>query len=310
MTTADGSPAAEAGTRTVTADDGTPLAVRIAGPADADRTLVLAHGWSLSAASWDPVVRRVLRADPALRVVSYDQRHHGRSGRGTSPLSIDLLGADLARVVAATAPDGRLLLGGHSMGGMTVMALAAAYPDVLSRVDGVTLVSTTAGDPAGTAPVLLRALHGPLGAAARHVPWLVDAVRHLAPPALPAHRDLMARMLFGHTAAPEVARAGAEAIHACPIRTIEEFVPVLESHDKRAALGPLSSVPVRILVGDEDRLTPQRYARFLADAIGSAELTVLPGRGHMLPLETPDTVARTLIARTAREGGKDASLSA
>lgn len=307
MSTPDALPPAD----TVTADDSTPLAVRIAGPADADRTLVLAHGWALSSATWDPVVRRVIRDDPGLRVVSYDQRHHGRSGRGTSALSIDLLGADLARVVAATAPDGRILLGGHSMGGMTVMAFAAAYPDlVASRVDGVALVSTTAGDPDAAPPALLRSLHGPVGVAARRCPRLIDAVRRLAPPALPQHRQIMARMLFGPTAAPEVVRAGADVIHACPIRTVAEFVPVLEAHDKRTALGPLSAVPVRILVGDRDRLTPPRHARFLAGAIDSARLAVLPGRGHMLTLETPETVASTLIALAAREGGKDASLSA
>ncbi|GAA4215869.1 alpha/beta fold hydrolase [Actinocatenispora rupis] len=298
-------------TTTVPAADGTPLAVRTVGPTDADRTLVLAHGWALTSAYWNPVVRRVARAVPGLRVVAYDQRHHGGSGRGRSALSVDLLGTDLARVLAETAPRGRILLGGHSMGGMTLLAFAAAYPEVVeSRVDGVALVSTSAGDLARDTPGLLRALRGRLGRTILRCPSLVDGARRLLPPSVPAHRDRMARLLFGHTTAPEVVRAGAAAIHHCPIRTIVEFVPALDAHDKRTALAPLAGVPVRVLVGTEDRLTPPRHARFLAEHIPGADLTVLPGRGHMLALEDPETVASTLIALAAREGGKDASLPA
>ncbi|MEO7058796.1 MAG: alpha/beta fold hydrolase [Lapillicoccus sp.] len=59
---------------------------------------------------------------------------------------MDQLGHDLAAVVAATAPTGPLVLGGHSMGGMTVMAYAGQHPDaVTARARGIGLVSTSAG---------------------------------------------------------------------------------------------------------------------------------------------------------------------
>ena len=299
-----------ADTRVVTADDGTRIVAHVSGPDDADRTVILAHGWTLSSAAWRPVIAQLCRIAPGLRVVAYDQRHHGESGRSDTPLSIDVLGTDLAAVVRQLAPYGRLLLGGHSMGGMTVMALAAAHPDLIAqRVDGVALVGTSAGGHA--ADPLLRLLSGPLGETLRRYAPVLDRARRLAPPAVPAHQHLARRLLFGPLAATEVVRAGAELVHACPLRTLLEFVPALRDHDKRDQLAPLSAVPVHVLVGDRDRLTPPRRARFLAEHIAGARLTVLPRYGHMLTLERPETVARAIADLAVRqEGERHAPLTA
>jgi pimeloyl-ACP methyl ester carboxylesterase len=273
-------------TRTVTAADGTELHATVHG--DGDTTYVLAHGWALSAHNWDSVRDLLHRA--GARTVTYDQRCHGRSGRRYTPLSIDLLGADLYRIVETLAPTGKLVLAGHSMGGMTIMALAAAAPELIAdRVSGVALVSTSAGD--------LTPQHNParlVALAARHGST-VDTVRRLVSPALPAHQRIMRRMLFGTGTAPEVVRSVADDIQATPARTIAEFWPVLNAHDKIGALAALSPVPVEILVGSRDRLTPVRHARLLADRIAGARLTVLDGLGHMLPNECPELLARTLL---------------
>ncbi|MGA8115420.1 MAG: alpha/beta hydrolase [Actinocatenispora sp.] len=290
---------ATADTRGVTAADGTLLHVAVDGAKDAGRTIVLAHGWSLSHRSWDPVVRALRLFEPPerLRIVAYDQRHHGGSARGDSELDLDLLGDDLHRVLDAVVPTGAFVLGGHSMGGMTIMALAARYPELIaSRVSGVALVSTSAGGPSPRPNPTLRWLTGPaLDFALRHH-TAVERLRRLSSPAMPVHRRAAARMLFGATTAPEVVRAGTELIAATPMRTVLEFWPALESHDKTASLEPLGAVPVEIVVGSQDRLTPPRRARYLAERIDGARLTELPGHGHMLTLESPELLARTLLS--------------
>jgi hypothetical protein len=64
--------------------------------------------------------RRALRR-AGYRVVTWDQRGHGRSGKGSKVgYHIDQLGEDLYAVIQAAAPEGDLALGGHSMGGMTI----------------------------------------------------------------------------------------------------------------------------------------------------------------------------------------------
>ncbi|MFC7660023.1 alpha/beta fold hydrolase [Pseudonocardia benzenivorans] len=120
---------------TVGAADGTPLHIEESGPADADVTVVMAHGWTLDSRTWEPVARRL---DAHARVLRYDHRGHGRSAPvDPSTMTIDQLADDMAAVVADRAPTGPLVLAGHSMGGMTIMALAERHPSLVAdRVAG------------------------------------------------------------------------------------------------------------------------------------------------------------------------------
>ncbi|MHC3821651.1 alpha/beta hydrolase, partial [Streptomyces sp. DT9] len=83
--------------------------------------------------------------------VHWDQRSHGRSERGRAQaqgvhVDIDQLGRDLKAVIDAAAPEGPLVLVGHSMGGMTMMALAAQYPALMrDRVVAGAFVGTSSG---------------------------------------------------------------------------------------------------------------------------------------------------------------------
>ena len=86
-----------------------------------DLTVVFVHGFALSLDCWH-FQRAALRGRH--RMVFYDQRSHGRSDRSEKEdATIDQLGRDLRRVLDELAP-GRVVLVGHSMGGMTIVALA------------------------------------------------------------------------------------------------------------------------------------------------------------------------------------------
>ncbi|HSZ37220.1 MAG TPA: alpha/beta fold hydrolase, partial [Acidimicrobiales bacterium] len=87
--------------------------------------VVLPHCWGCSHEIWLPVARRL--REQGYRVVLYDQRGHGLSTRGTTPLAIDTLAHDLAAVLDATRVRD-VVLAGHSMGGFTVMSLATHRP--------------------------------------------------------------------------------------------------------------------------------------------------------------------------------------
>ena len=101
----------------------------IADRADDGLTIIFSHGYALEQDSWH-YQRRDLRA--LGRLVFWDQRSHGRSGRGPAEnATIDQLGHDLESVIAATAPTGPLVLVGHSMGGLVCASLAVERPELV-----------------------------------------------------------------------------------------------------------------------------------------------------------------------------------
>lgn len=258
---------------TVTTDDGAALAVHVAGPA-AGPTVVLPHCWTGVKEFWAPVARRLV-AD-GHRVVLYDQRGHGGSTMGSGPMTTDRLGEDLLAVLDAVG--GReLVLCGHSMGGMTVQALAVNHPEVIrDRVRAIVLVATAAQ--AVPRPLPAFAVNAAIGdAATKRLASRTGLSRGAVGKA--AHRD--------HVTATHEAFAGtAGAVRA-------GFLVGMSRMDYRKGLASVG-VPTRILVGTHDRLTPMPRAKVLAKAIPGAQLTVLPRMGHMLPLEAPEEIVEAI----------------
>jgi pimeloyl-ACP methyl ester carboxylesterase len=293
-------------TAAVRTADGARLHATVDGPDDAPATLVLAHGWTLAQAAWDDVAGLLAPAvaEGQLRVVRYDQRGHGRSSWGDADVSIDLLGDDLAAVLDQLAPHGPVVLGGHSMGGMTIMCLAASRPELFGdQVRGAVLVSTSAGDLTSdprSAGARMAKLRPGMLTALLSLAVVLERLRKLVPPSSPRHQKLVRELLYGADATDAMVLTGAEIMHASSLRAFFEFMPALEQHDQQENLAALSRVPVEILVGDSDKLTPQRHSRRLAEALPEAALHVGERTGHMLPQERPglvvEAVGRVLAA--------------
>lgn len=269
----------------VPSSDGATLAVSVAGPS-AGRTVVLAHCWMGLRAFWAPVAHRLV--DDGYRVVVYDLRGHGHSTLGEGVASIRNLGDDVRAVLEAVDAHEAVLVG-HSMGGMSIQSYATEHPeDFRARVGGVVLVATAArvlgrAVPAALAEMALgeRALWARSGRLGRRF-----ARRAIGQRAQRAHVDLT---LEGVTSAPAVVRSG--------------FLLAMAEMDLRGAAETIAGVPTVVLVGTRDTLTPPRLARQLARAIAGAELDVVPGAGHMLPLEAPDRIVSAVEAVEAARVG-------
>lgn len=322
---------------TALADDGTALAYEVDAlpPEEGKRrrlrrktppqpTVVFCHGYCLAQDSWH-FQRAALRG--LVRAVYWDQRSHGRSARGLAqaegePVTFEQLGRDLKAVIDAAAPEGPLILVGHSMGGMTIMGLAQEFPELIrDRVVGVALVGTSSGRlaevtyglPALGFGTVRRLLPGVLKALGSQVE-LVEKGRR-------ATADLFAGMVKMYSFAsrdvdPAVARFAERLIEATPIDVVAEFFPAFQAHDKTAALQRFADIPVTIIAGDKDMITPPDHSEAIKEALPSAELVVLQGAGHLMMLECPEPVTRHLVdllARTcalpvtANVGGRDSS---
>jgi non-heme chloroperoxidase len=265
---------------TVATDDGASLDVLLAGPADGP-LVVLAHGWTNTKAMWAPVARLLVASGH--RVVLYDQRGHGASTLGSEPMRMERLGEDLRTVLIAVGAN-EVVLAGHSMGGMTIQALATTHPDLVERyVQGIVLVATAAS----------LGLPRPLPAAAVELVLGETASARLA--------RLGQRIVWG-ALGPEIHRPHAEALHREFLATSGAaragFLVGMTRMDFRKGLASIV-VPTTILVGSHDRLTPPRLARALADGIPGAHLEVVDGAGHMLGIEVPARVADAIAQRAA-----------
>lgn len=295
---------------TVLADDGVPLHVEVDGPAGAPVAVVFCHGYTLNQDCWH-FQRRDLSG---CRLVFWDQRDHGRSGRSAAgPVSVARLGADLEAVIEAAAPgDTAVILVGHSMGGMTIMALAGRRPDLFgAKVAGAALISTAARGldsgspwmPRPIRPVLTRTLSGALRGASTGVrATLVERGRR-------ASGDLAflsTRYIgFGDTdVSPAVVGFLEQMIRRTPIDVVARYGQELLRCDQRASLAALGRVPVAVLVGERDRLVAPRLGVELATQIPSSQLVWVPGGGHALILERPELVngaIRRLLSQAAAE---------
>lgn len=288
---------------TVYTDDGVPLAVRTVdlgelAPGDTpELTVIFVHGFSLRMASWH-FQRYALAqqwADRRIRMVFYDNRGHGRSGVATAPTcTMEQLADDALSIIDATAPCGPVVLVGHSMGGMTVMALARTHPELFAadgRVAGVALVATAASGL--TEDGIGRGLRNPLlngfAVAARNTPRVVEAGRDLT--RLILEPVLVAASFGSDFHSPAAGRAVEKMIQNTPIVTVVNFLTALERHDEARGLPVIARIPSVVVCGDEDRMTPLANSRFMyRELAGNSRLEVVKGAGHMVLMEVPDRV--------------------
>ncbi len=276
--------------------------------------MVFCHGYCLNQDSWH-FQRAAFRS--GARLVLWDQRSHGRSERSRSflagePAGIDQLGGDLKAVIDAVAPTGPLVLVGHSMGGMTMMALADQHPELFrERVAGVALIGTLAGNwdavtfglPVAGAKLFRRVAPGMMKLLGRQVD-LVEATRRLG-------ADVSAvfyrRYSFGaKDVDPGVVRFAEQMLDATPIDVVAEFYPVFSAHEKTEALAALRGIPTLVLTGTKDLLTPPGHGEAMAEQLPGAELVLVQDAGHLVMLERPDLVDHhlaDLLDRAARFRG-------
>lgn len=269
---------------TAVSADGARLHVEVHGPVDdpAAPAVVLAHGWTCSTAFWAAQIRD-LAADH--RVIAYDQRGHGRSP-ASRRYGTDVLADDLEAVLAATlAPGEKAVIAGHSMGGMTVMA-AARRPGFQEHAAAVLLCST------GSSRLVARSSVIPIRAGLPRT-WLTRRVlgsRTPLGPVTPLARRILKYATMGPGSAPHMVEACARIVHACPRRVRHAWSQVLDRLDLDDHVRQLT-VPVAVVAGTADRLTPPGHARALAAALPDClGLTEFPGLGHMTPVEAPGLV--------------------
>ena len=229
-------------------------------------TLVLIHGFPLSARMWEP---QLALAAQGWRVIAPQLRGFEGTPAGSVAASVDDFAGDLVDLLDGLHID-HAVIGGLSMGGYITLALfrhAARY------FRGMVLADTRAqADPPEAAAGRQRLLtavreRGAVAAADEMLPKLVcDATRSHQPAVV----DALRAMIVGNSS--ETVAGALMAIMSRPDAT-----PVL----------PTIHCPTLIVVGDQDAITPPALSEDLRRGIPGSTLVVIPDAGHMSNLEQP-----------------------
>lgn len=283
---------------TVIADDATTLAVHELGPSDAAVTVVCVHGHCLDGTTFGDITDIIAaRWGSSIRVVTYDHRGHGRSGSAdVSTYTIEQLARDLTAVLRTVAPAGPVVLVGHSMGGMTVLRYVRQHPEEVGRrIVAAALIASAAGDL--PAYGLCRTLRTPV------ITWFTASAK-ACPVAVEGTRQMLRRLLSPVTRTPgirmlPVGRWVAAAIDAAvanrtPIDTVAGFLPSLRALDEYGALDALARIPVAVVCGTHDPITPLAHTMEISARTASAEVVVVPDAGHMVITDRAGMVAQAL----------------
>ena len=239
--------------------------------------LALIHSLALDRSVWDGVVQRL--ANEA-EILTYDCRGHGQSPKAKGPYTASLFARDLAELFDHIGWESAAVAG-CSMGGNVAQAFAAEYPQ---RVTALGLIDTTAWYGAD-APAKFK--ERAETARAKGMRGMVDfqLTRWFSDDFRDKHPDVLKRTF--------------DIFVANDLDCYAASCELLGAADSRAALGSFT-MPVAIVVGEEDYATPVAMATQLHDAIPQSTLTIIPGARHLTPIEFPDRIASELRGVIAR----------
>lgn len=232
--------------------------------------VLLVHGYPLSRELWRPTAEALW---DDYRVILPDLRGHGES-EASEEASMERYAADLAALLDHLAERRPVVLVGLSMGGYVAFEFCRRFPE---RVRALVLVDTRAQ------PDTPEGARGRLETAERA---LREGSAGVA--------DAMLGKLFA-SSAPEALRERWRTIMAAtpPMGIAAALRGMAGRPDSFDTLRQLDR-PVLIVVGEEDAITPPEDARAMQQAARAAGLEVVPGAGHLTPVEQPERFVAAL----------------
>ncbi len=237
----------------------------------ASPTVVMLHGAGFDSSTW--ALHSRWFAHHGYSVLAPDLPGHGRSGGAPLPSIAELADWTAALLDAAGASQAWLI--GHSMGSLIALETAARHPD---RVTQLGLLGAAAAMAVG--PELLQNAQANDQAAIDMVSiWGLGFRAELG--------GCLSPGLWMHAGARRVLEATPDGVLYCDLNACN-------SYQGAAAAAAKLRIPVTLVLGERDMMTPLKSGRMLAAAIPGARTAILPGAGHMMMIERPDEVLAAL----------------
>lgn len=258
-------------------------------------TIVFVHGFTLAGESWYRQFNALRKSHPEARLLTMDLRGHGQTGAVPASLcTVEGAAADALAVIAERAATGKLIVVGHSLGGLIALHMVrAAEESIRRRIAGVVLISTSIdklaaqGVPQILASPVADAARNAIESSPKEIRKFREAIALLMAPSL-------AVAVFARRTDYEIIEFHAAMINETPLETFVGYLDDLQDHDEFAAGPYLEGLPGAVLVGTKDDVTPRKQADLIMEKWPDAELVEVDGAGHMLPLEAPEAVNRAI----------------
>ena len=250
--------------------NGVNLAVEVRGEGPA---VLFVHGYPLDRTLW----QHQLGSLTGFRRIAPDLRGLGLSDAPDLGYSMATYADDLAALLDALHAD-RVVICGLSLGGYVALEFARRYR---TRLRGLVLLSTRAE--ADTSEMRK----------AREAAMQVARERGAG-----AIAQQMLPSLFApgaHDTMPQVVDRIRAMMEAAPVKGLIGALSAMRDRpDSTATLGDLEGLPTLVVVGEQDQITGPAVARGIANGIPGAMLSVIPGAGHLPPVEQPIATTRVL----------------
>lgn len=213
------------------------------------------------------------------RVITFDNRGAGESAKPDGPYTVPQMASDSAGLLDALGLRDAFVVG-HSLGGFIAQELTLARPDLVGRL---VLAATSFGGPQAI-PI---------------TPEAFDLLTNRrGDPAELVRRGIAVATAPGFAARqPETARAllAYRLTHPVPPAAYAAQVMAGAAFDAAARIGAIRC-PTLCLAAEFDRVVPPGNAALLAARIPGARAAILPGVGHIFPIEAPAATAATIVS--------------
>ncbi|NHM26381.1 alpha/beta hydrolase [Desulfofundulus sp. TPOSR] len=222
--------------------------------------MIFVHGAGGSSRRWSAQLEAL---KGLYRAVALDLPGHGQSGG--KPLASITEYAELVAGFVDALHSRKFVLAGHSMGGAIALEFTLCHAE---KLQGLILVGT--------------------GARLRVNPQVLGT---LAGGELPLHNI---NNLFGSAVPQSLVQSFRREMEELPAALYLADYQACDSFDRMSDIQKIK-VPTLIIVGDEDKMTPVKYAQYLNNQIANSRLKIIYGAGHMTMLEKPREVNEAII---------------
>ncbi|EKN68793.1 hypothetical protein BABA_12101 [Neobacillus bataviensis LMG 21833] len=240
--------------------------------------LLLIMGLSLDSKSW---FRTVPALSEKYKVIIFDNRGVGQSGKPNSPYSIELMAEDARAVLDAAGVEAAHVYG-ISMGGMIAQRLAIKYPErIRSLILGCTTPGGASSVQASADVSMLMLSRASSIATPEEMAWATAPILY-SQSFIENHRNFVAEDIQKRIELPVQPYAYILQLQACM------------AHDSSGELDQITA-PTLVIHGNEDKLVPYQNGVTLAENIKGAEFLTIQGAGHIYVTEANDLVNKKVL---------------